>query len=165
MPTSTLREVETVLTDVAQRGRAISAASGTWARDDRTPELARTLATLSNRQAAIAARCEARLPTIVWLDGSARSSADLDLDRDLDRDLDHFGDVGASTVDERLGALVRALTSVRDIAVDAAQTIDWMLDEPTADVLDDVRRRLDRDIAALAPRSVVQIGLERQQSP
>jgi len=161
MPTSTLREVETVLTDVAQRGRAISAASGTWARDDRTPELARTLATLSNRQAAIAARCEARLPTIVWLDGSARSSADLDLDRDLDV----FGDVGASTVDERLGALVRALTSVRDIAVDAAQTIDWMLDEPTADVLDDVRRRLDRDIAALAPRSVVQIGLERQQSP
>jgi len=159
MPTSTLREVETVLTDVAQRGRAISAASGTWARDDRTPELARTLATLSNRQAAIAARCEARLPTIVWLDGSARSSAD------LDRDLDVFGDVGASTVDERLGALVRALTSVRDIAVDAAQTIDWMLDEPTADVLDDVRRRLDRDIAALAPRSVVQIGLERQQSP
>jgi len=161
MPTSTLREVETVLTDVAQRGRAISAASGTWARDDRTPELARTLATLSNRQAAIAARCEARLPTIVWLDGSARSSADLDLDRDLDV----FGDVGASTVDERLGALVRALTSVRDIAVDAAQTIDWMLDEPTADVLDDVRHRLDRDIAALAPRSVVQIGLERQQSP
>ena len=161
MPTSTLREVETVLTDVAQRGRAISAASGTWARDDRTPELARTLATLSNRQAAIAARCEARLPTIVWLDGSARSSADLDLDRDLDV----FGDVGASTVDERLGALVRALTSVRDIVVDAAQTIDWMLDEPTADVLDDVRRRLDRDIAALAPRSVVQIGLERQQSP
>ena len=161
MPTSTLREVETVLTDVAQRGRAISAASGTWARDDRTPELARTLATLSNRQAAIAARCEARLPTIVWLDGSARSSADLDLDRDLDV----FGDVGASTVDERLGALVRALTSVRDIAVDAAQTIDWMLDEPTADVLDDLRRRLDRDIAALAPRSVVQIGLERQQSP
>jgi len=161
MPTSTLREVETVLTDVAQRGRAISAASGTWARDDRTPELARTLATLSNRQAAIAARCEARLPTIVWLDGSARSSADLDLDRDLDV----FGDVGASTVDDRLGALVRALTSVRDIAVDAAQTIDWMLDEPTADVLDDVRRRLDRDIAALAPRSVVQIGLERQQSP
>jgi hypothetical protein len=161
MPTSTLREVETVLTDVAQRGRAISAASGTWARDDRTPELARTLATLSNRQAAIAARCEARLPTIVWLDGSARSSAVLDLDRDRDV----FGDVGASTVDERLGALVRALTSVRDIAVDAAQTIDWMLDEPTADVLDDVRRRLDRDIAALAPRSVVQIGLERQQSP
>jgi len=163
MPTSTLREVETVLTDVAQRGRAISAASGTWARDDRTPELARTLATLSNRQAAIAARCEARLPTIVWLDGSARSSAVLDLD--LDRDRDVFGDVDASTVDERLGALVRALTSVRDIAVDAAQTIDWMLDEPTADVLDDVRRRLDRDIAALAPRSVVQIGLERQQSP
>ncbi len=163
MPTSTLREVETVLTDVAQRGRAISAASGTWARDDRTPELARTLATLSNRQAAIAARCEARLPTIVWLDGSARSSADLD--RDLDVDLDVFGDVGASTVDERLGARVRALTSARDIAVDAAQTIDWMLDEPTADVLDDVRRRLDRDIAALAPRSVVQIGLERQQSP
>ena len=161
MPTSTLREVETVLTDVAQRGRAISAASGTWARDDRTPELARTLATLSNRQAAIAARCEARLPTIVWLDGSARSSAVLDLDRDRDV----FGDVDASTVDERLGALVRALTSVRDIAVDAAQTIDWMLDEPTADVLDDVRRRLDRDIAALAPRSVVQIGLERQQSP
>ncbi|MEJ7719400.1 MAG: hypothetical protein WKF58_02670 [Ilumatobacteraceae bacterium] len=32
MPTSTLREVEAVLTDVAQRGRAISAASGTWAR-------------------------------------------------------------------------------------------------------------------------------------
>ena len=161
MPTSTLREVETVLTDVAQRGRAISAASGTWARDDRTPELARTFATLSNRQAAIAARCEARLPTIVWLDGSARSSADLDLDRDLDV----FGDVGASTVDERLGALVRALTSMRDIAVDAAETIDWLLDEPTADVLDDVRRRLDRDLAALAARSVVQIGLERQQSP
>ncbi|CAN5824751.1 hypothetical protein BH24ACT6_BH24ACT6_06540 [soil metagenome] len=159
MPTSTLREVETVLTDVAQRGRAISAASGTWARDDRTPELARTLATLSNRQAAIAARCEARLPTIVWLDGSARSSAD------RDRDVDVFGDVGASTVDERVGALVRALTSMRDIAIDAAETIDWLLDEPTADVLDDVRRRLDRDLPALAARSVVQIGLGQQQSP
>ncbi|MDQ3310779.1 MAG: hypothetical protein M3501_02270 [Actinomycetota bacterium] len=163
MSTSTLRDVETVLTDVAQRGRAISAASGTWARDDRTPELARTLATLSNRQAAIAARCEERLPTIGWLDGSARSSADLDLD--LDRDLDVFDDVGASTVDERLGALVRALTTMRDIAVDAAETIDWRLDEPTADALDDVRRRLDRDLAALAARSVVRIGLERQQSP
>ncbi|MEJ7719401.1 MAG: hypothetical protein WKF58_02675 [Ilumatobacteraceae bacterium] len=64
-----------------------------------------------------------------------------------------------------VGAMVRALTSTREIVVDAAETVDRLLDEPTADVLDDVRRRLDRDLIALAARSVMQIGLERQQSP
>lgn len=164
---ATLWDTAAGIGHLAWSSRQVFSLAGTWARDDRTPELARRLGTLSNQHGRIAARCVERLPTIVLADGTTRTPEQFVVHPDLGEEQVLLA--GATATDEarRQRVLSTALTRMQAQAAAMRADIDPLLDEPTAALLDDVLLQLDRQLTTLGgdiAGSVMGIVPDRRRS-
>jgi hypothetical protein len=150
MPTLPLLDSAHRLGRVAWYSRQAFCVFGAWARDDRTPQWARAFATLSNQHGEHATVCLSRLPTITLTSGEVLTPErfvdppTID-DEVLVEELASGDDPGA-----RRDHAVRMVVRIAEIVGEHRAEVDATLDEPTAEVLDQVAERLERHLAALA---------------
>jgi hypothetical protein len=122
---------------------------GAWARDDRTPQWARMFATLSNHHGEHAGACIARLPTITLSSGEVLAPERfVDPPTVDDEALVESLAEGPDPAARRAHA-ERMITRIAEIASDHRSEIDPLLDEPSADLLDEMTRRLGQHLAIL----------------
>lgn len=149
MATATLWDTATRVGHLAWYSRQLSSLLGAWARDDRTPELARTFGTMSNHHAEVAAACTARLPAVTIGDGSTWTPERFVAAPDLADEQLLLRSADASTAETRRRAAERLLTLAYDWAVEQGALVDKVLDEPTADLLDTLIARLETHLLAV----------------
>ncbi|MDQ3738605.1 MAG: hypothetical protein M3337_05495 [Actinomycetota bacterium] len=150
MATATLWDTATRVGHLAWYSRQLSSLLGAWARDDRTPALARMFATMSNQHAELAASCTARLPTVTIADGSTWGPERFVAAPDLADEQLLLRSADATSAELRRRAAERLLTLAYDWAVEQGTLVDKLLDEPTADLLDTLIARIETHLLAVA---------------
>lgn len=149
MATATLWDTATRVGHLAWYSRQLSSLLGAWARDDRTPELARMFATMSNHHADLAAACTARLPSVALVGGGEWTPEQFVAAPDLADEQLLLRSADAAGADARRRAAERLLTLAYDWAVEQGTLVDKVLDEPTADLLDTVITRIETQLLAI----------------
>jgi len=147
--TATLWDTATRVGHLAWYSRQLCSLFGAWARDDRTPQLARTFGTMSNHHAELAADCMARLPMVTFADGTSWTPERFIAPSDLADEQLLASSAEATGADARRRAAERLLTLVYDWAVEQGTLVDKVLDEPTADLLDRLIARVDAHLLAV----------------